>query len=130
MTRSDSQPMRNVSVAGFVAGGASDACTQIVPEGLRAGLPNRYGGRNTATCGHSYSDDAEPQFAIMGAVPSSLPGKKDRLQSIRCAKQCLKQGLGLRVALAAERHRLGLANRIGDQAGTTAEAAKLLCVSA
>jgi hypothetical protein len=34
MTRSDSQPTRNVSVAGFVAGGAGGVITQIVPKGL------------------------------------------------------------------------------------------------
>ena len=44
-------------------------------------------------------------------------------------KQCLKQRLGLRLALYAERNRLGLADRIGDQVGATAERAKSLCDS-
>jgi hypothetical protein len=31
---------------------------------------------HAATCGHSHSDDAKRQFAVIGAVPSSRPGKK------------------------------------------------------
>ena len=42
-------------------------------------------------------------------------------------KQCLKQRHGLRLALYAERHRLGLADRIADQVGTTPECAKSHC---
>src|ERR1700728_2052608 len=49
------------------------------------------------------------------------PVKEGHPQSIRCTKQYLKRCLGLRLALDADRRRRGLTDRIGDQAGTTAE---------
>ncbi len=45
MPCSDSQPTRNVSVAGFVAGGAGGRNYANYPEALLHGLQKRYGGR-------------------------------------------------------------------------------------
>jgi hypothetical protein len=44
MPCSDSQPTRNVSVAGFVAGGAGGVITQIAAKACCARLQKRYGG--------------------------------------------------------------------------------------
>jgi hypothetical protein len=40
----DSQPTRNVSVAGFVAGGAEGKIAKIAPKACCTRLSNRYGG--------------------------------------------------------------------------------------
>ena len=53
MPCSDSQPTRNVSVAGFVAGGAGGVITQIAANACCARLQKRYGGRHTAKNGQS-----------------------------------------------------------------------------
>jgi hypothetical protein len=50
MPCSDSQPTRNVSVAGFVAGGTAGITRKIAPKACCAKLQKRYGGRHTANC--------------------------------------------------------------------------------
>jgi hypothetical protein len=51
MPCSDSQPTRNGSVAGFVAGGTGGVIRKIVPKTCCTRLQKRYGGRHTANGG-------------------------------------------------------------------------------
>ncbi len=60
MPCSDSQPTRNVSVAGFVAGGAGGVITKIAPKACCTRLQKRYGGRHTAKSGKSVCGTHRP----------------------------------------------------------------------
>jgi hypothetical protein len=67
---SDSQPTRNVSVAGFVAGGAGDVIAPIVPKPCCARLQKRYGRRHTAISGQTASEmtTSKRSFAAYGKL--------------------------------------------------------------
>jgi hypothetical protein len=73
------------------------------------------------TCRHPHSDDAQREFEVIGAVPELPLGTEGHPIVNPMHQTVLEAALGLRLALDVERYRLGLADRIGDQTGVTAE---------
>src|SRR5258708_17132261 len=57
---------------------------------------------------HTRTTPSASLRSLARAVPELPLGTEGHPLSIRCIKQCLKQRLGLRLALDAERYRLGL----------------------
>ncbi len=79
MPCSDSQPRRNVSVAGFVAGGAGGVITQIAPKACCTRLQKRHGGRHTAMTRH--------WLLAFDGLLAAIQLTEKRFQRIRCATE-------------------------------------------
>jgi hypothetical protein len=82
MPCTDSQPTRNVRVAGFVAGEGGGEITKIAPKVCCTRLPKRYGGRHTAQLlpvalsnGEPYSGHASCQVLCLSEQMSRFPSR-------------------------------------------------------
>jgi hypothetical protein len=101
MLCSDSQPTRNVSLAGFVAGGTGAVITKIAPKACRIRLQKRYGGRHTgqlrssATTGSDFHKAATRTifpgtYCISSVRPRESPRSAARRGGDRAAAVCVR----------------------------------------